>query len=61
MSGIASFATTSDGEHIENPRWARTAADRLTAAQQRLQRARRGGKNRQTQTGNRRCTASQDR
>ena len=46
--GIASFATTSDGEHIENPRWARTAADRLTAAQQRLQRARRGGKNRQT-------------
>ena len=44
--GIARFATTSEGDHIDNPRWARTAADRLTAAQQRLQRARRGGKNR---------------
>jgi len=44
--GIASFATTSDGEHIDNPRWARTAGDRLTVAQQRLQRAGRGGKNR---------------
>ena len=44
--GIARFATTSDGEHIGNPRWARTAAGRLTAAQQRLARARRGGKNR---------------
>ena len=44
--GIVSFATTSDGEHIDNPRWARTAADRLAAAQRRLQRARRGGKNR---------------
>ena len=44
--GIVSFATTSDGEHIENPRWARAAAERLTAAQQRLQRARPGGKNR---------------
>ena len=37
--GIASYDTTSDGEHIENPRWARAAADRLTAAQRRLQRA----------------------
>ena len=44
--GIASFATTSDGEHIKNPRWARRAADRLTAAQRRLARARRGGNNR---------------
>jgi putative transposase len=33
--GIACFATTSDGEHIANPRWARTAADRLTASQDR--------------------------
>jgi putative transposase len=45
--GIASFATTSDGEHIDNPRWGRRAAAKLTAAQQRLQRARRGGRNRQ--------------
>jgi putative transposase len=45
--GIVSFATTSDGEHVDNPRWGRRAADKLTAAQQRLQRARRGGRNRQ--------------
>jgi putative transposase len=44
--GIASFATTSDGGHIDNPRWGRVAADRLAAAQQRLQRAKRGSKNR---------------
>jgi len=44
--GVASFATTSDGEHIDNPRWGRTAATKLTAAQQRLQRARRGSANR---------------
>jgi putative transposase len=44
--GIFSFATISDGEHVDNPRWARAAAGRLAAAQRRLQRARRGGKNR---------------
>ena len=44
--GIASFATTSDGEHIDNPRWGRAAADKLAAAQQRLQRAQRRSKNR---------------
>jgi putative transposase len=44
--GIVAFATTSDRQHVDNPRWARAAADRLAAAQQRLQRARRGGKNR---------------
>jgi putative transposase len=44
--GIVSFATTSDGEHIDNPRWAHAAADRLATAQRRLHRARRGGKNR---------------
>lgn len=44
--GIASFATTSDGAHIDNPRWGRAAEDELTAAQQRLARARRGSKNR---------------
>ncbi len=44
--GIVSFATMSDGVRIDNPRWARAAAVRLAAAQQRLQRARRGGNNR---------------
>jgi putative transposase len=44
--GIVSFATTSDGEHVDNPRWGRTAAERLTAAQQRLTRAKRRSKNR---------------
>jgi putative transposase len=43
--GVVSFATTSDGEHVDNPRWARASAARLAAAQQRLQRARRGGRN----------------
>ncbi len=38
--GIITFATTSDGRHVDNPRWARAAADRLAAAQRRLQRAR---------------------
>jgi putative transposase len=45
--GIVSFATTSDGEYVANPRWGRAAADRLAAAQQRLACARRGSKNRQ--------------
>jgi putative transposase len=44
--GIVRFATTSDGEHIDNPRWARAGADKLAGAQQRLQRAKRGSKNR---------------
>lgn len=44
--GIASFATTSDGVHIGNPRWARTAAAGLATAQQRLARAQRGSNNR---------------
>ncbi|MGV0744967.1 RNA-guided endonuclease InsQ/TnpB family protein [Mycolicibacterium sp. XJ870] len=45
--GIASFVTTSDGVHIDNPRWGRAAGDELVAAQQRLQSAQRGSKNRQ--------------
>ena len=45
--GIVSFATTSGGEHIDNPRWGRAAADRLAAAQQQLQRAKRRSKNRE--------------
>ena len=44
--GIASFATTSDGDHIHNPRWARAAAARLSAAQRRLARAKPGSNNR---------------
>ncbi|MGH3674515.1 MAG: RNA-guided endonuclease InsQ/TnpB family protein [Mycobacterium sp.] len=44
--GIASFATTSDGRHVDNPRWGRAAGDRLTAAQQRLARAKPGSRNR---------------
>jgi putative transposase len=45
--GIASFATTGEGEHIDNPRWGRAAADRLASAQQRLGRAKRRSKNRE--------------
>jgi putative transposase len=45
--GIVSFATTSDGEHIDNPRWGREAADRLAAAQQRLARAKHRSNNRE--------------
>ncbi len=44
--GIVRFATTSDGRHIDNPRWGRAAADKLTAAQQRLARTKRRSKNR---------------
>jgi putative transposase len=45
--GIVSFATTSDGTHIDNPRWGRAAADKLAVAQQRLARAKRRSKNRE--------------
>jgi putative transposase len=44
--GIAAFATLSDGTTVENPRWARKAAARLAAAEQRLTRAVRGSTNR---------------
>jgi putative transposase len=44
--GVASFATTSDSEHVANPRWGRAAADKLAAAQQRLARAKRRSLNR---------------
>jgi putative transposase len=44
--GIVSFATTSDGKHIDNPRWSGIAARRLAAAQRRLARAKRGSNNR---------------
>ena len=45
--GIVRYATLSDGTGIDNPRWSRAACDRHTVAQQRLQGARRGSKNRQ--------------
>ena len=40
--GLESFATTSDGLHIPNPRHFREAADALAHAQQRLSRRKRG-------------------
>jgi putative transposase len=44
--GIVRYATLSDGNYVDNPRWQRAAADRLVAAQQRLVRAKRRSKNR---------------
>ncbi len=44
--GITSFAIISDGKHVKNPRWARTAASKLAAAQQRLGSAKHGSNNR---------------
>ena len=44
--GITSFATTSDGTHVHNPRWTRNSAAKLAAAQQKLARAKRGSYNR---------------
>jgi putative transposase len=44
--GIVRYATLSDGEYLENPRWQRAGADRLAAAQKRLARAKHRSKNR---------------
>src|SRR5207302_2833112 len=44
--GVARFATTSDGEVIANPRFARDSADEMAAAQQALARKKRGSANR---------------
>lgn len=44
--GVARFATTSDGEVIANPRFARESADELAAAQQALARKKRDSANR---------------
>jgi putative transposase len=44
--GVARFATTSDGEVIANPRFARTSEAELAAAQQALARKQRGSANR---------------
>ncbi|MER6005219.1 transposase [Nonomuraea angiospora] len=44
--GIAFLVTTSDGEHLENPRHLVASADRLAAAQRDLARKKRGSKRR---------------
>jgi putative transposase len=44
--GIASFATTSQGDHIDNPNSGRNAADKLAGAQRVLARKKRGSNNR---------------
>ncbi|GAA2374126.1 RNA-guided endonuclease TnpB family protein [Nonomuraea africana] len=44
--GVASLVTTSDGEHLANPRYLAVTADRLAAAQRDLARKKRGGKRR---------------
>jgi putative transposase len=45
--GVSSFAITSDGEHIPNPRYSRVGADKLARSQQVLARKQRGSANRQ--------------
>ncbi|MBN6056878.1 transposase [Nonomuraea sp. RK-328] len=44
--GVASLVTTSDGEHVANPRHLLTTADRLADAQRDLSRKQRGSKRR---------------
>lgn len=44
--GIASFMVTSEGVHLDNPRWAAKGAKRLEAAQRTPARKRRGSANR---------------
>jgi len=44
--GIASFAVTSEGRHIDNPRWGARAAGKLHVAQAVLARKKRGSNNR---------------
>ncbi len=44
--GVASFFTTSEGEHVDNPHYAKVGADRLATAQQSLARKQRGSNNR---------------
>lgn len=45
-AGIASLLTTSDGEHIENPKWYRSEQARLRILQRRVARRKLGGANR---------------
>jgi len=49
--GITSLLTTSDGEHIENPRWYRSSQARLRVLQRRVSRRRLGGSNRRKAIG----------
>lgn len=44
--GISSLLTTSDGEHVENPKWYRTEQAGLRVAQRRVSRRKKGGTNR---------------
>ncbi len=44
--GVASLFTTSDGEHIENPRWYRSEQAKLRVLQRRLSRRKKDGSNR---------------
>jgi putative transposase len=44
--GIEKLLTTSDGEHIENPKWYRQAERKLRIAQRSLSRKKKGSKNR---------------
>lgn len=44
--GITSLLTTSDGEHIENPRWYRAEQAKLRVLQRRVSRRKKGGSNR---------------
>lgn len=44
--GISSLLTTSDGEHVENPRWYRAEQARLRVLQRRVSRREKGGSNR---------------
>jgi len=45
--GVASFATTSEGEFLPNPRFGKSAADKLAAAQRALSGRKRGSNRRQ--------------
>lgn len=44
--GIASLLTTSDGEHVENPKWYRTEQAKLRVLQRRVSRRKKGSANR---------------
>ncbi len=44
--GVCSLLTTSDGDHVANPRWYRTAQTNLRVAQRRVSRRKKGGTNR---------------
>jgi putative transposase len=44
--GVVHFLTTSDGQHVSNPRHGRRAADRLAAAQRAVSRCARGSRRR---------------